>query len=414
MNTKQSNSAVELYKVSLWMLPADAPSGLDGATKVYIDLYTAEMQLDGTEDADKLKDRADRLMDEQYSRKFMDHYGWSLNMDWGIENVEIANEKQIAAEHFEIVESPQEKADKIARQESVERQVRIVEIKKRQIDEFRENLIELEIKKSDVELNEKTGTLEIGNKLAGDIKLPLDQVYKIIEMNTPDFNLTNSFGEKFFEVTNGSFLNVALADIKIYAPGVDPNEESLFNPLYKGGIFIRKDGTLQIGDMQRTRMIQINLSALARQWYSRMLSAEGTQDKATEIDMLKVLNIDSALEEQLKLPAPMKNVNREKVTAAIKNADAKLVAEINYHLNDVNHEDDNYDIVDAFEDAANLIEDSPIKELLKPLYRLYIEIGYAVECDITKVTVTSGKRYWFKMDGKHYNPISSWEQWINT
>lgn len=103
--------------------------------------------------------------------------------------------------------------------------------------------------------------------------------------------------------------------------------------------------------------------------------------------------------------------NRQRVIEAIGIANAKLRNEIHYHFYEVEHENESYDMADALEDTASLIEseDTPLPKIL--LYDFYIHIGYAVEIDITRVTST-GKKYWFKRFGKHYDPIEGWESWI--
>lgn len=106
--------------------------------------------------------------------------------------------------------------------------------------------------------------------------------------------------------------------------------------------------------------------------------------------------------------------NREKLIEAIDHCHPLLSTEITYQLEDVDHEDETYDIVSAFEDAAALIEsEADWKYLFKYLKDLYIEIGYAVPVDIKTVHVFGGSKYWFIKNGKHYECIDSWSSWIS-
>lgn len=43
--------------------------------------------------------------------------------------------------------------------------------------------------------------------------------------------------------------------------------------------------------------------------------------------------------------------------------------------------------------------------------QIYIEIRFCVPVDINKIFST-GKKYWFKLNGIYYDCISSWEQFI--
>lgn len=80
-----------------------------------------------------------------------------------------------------------------------------------------------------------------------------------------------------------------------------------------------------------------------------------------------------------------------------------LRSELDYFM-DLEHEDE-YNICDAFDDAVEILG------VTKEIKQIYIAIGYAVTVDITKV-VSNGKPYWFKLDGKHYDCVSGWTEWI--
>jgi hypothetical protein len=114
--------------------------------------------------------------------------------------------------------------------------------------------------------------------------------------------------------------------------------------------------------------------------------------------------------------------NRDKLIQAIETSHSKLKEEIMYHLEDVDHGQDegenlDYDIVNAFEDAMNTIEDNnDYKDIQPYLKDLFIKIGYAVPKtreEIDRTIITSGKKYWFKKNGIFYDSVDSWERWIN-
>jgi hypothetical protein len=101
--------------------------------------------------------------------------------------------------------------------------------------------------------------------------------------------------------------------------------------------------------------------------------------------------------------------NREKILNAIENAPKELHNEISYFMED----NEDYCLIDAFDDAAVLAEEyaSVDKKIWNAVKEIYIKTGYCVPVDIKKV-VSTGKKYWFKMNGVYYDCISSWEQFI--
>ena len=103
--------------------------------------------------------------------------------------------------------------------------------------------------------------------------------------------------------------------------------------------------------------------------------------------------------------------NKEKVLGLIPTLSKYSRDEINYHLNDVDHEEiPDYGMIDAFEDAAESLE-RMVGRVPADLKKFYIDLGYCVAVDITKV-VSTGKKYWFIYEGQHFQVVDSWENWI--
>lgn len=65
--------------------------------------------------------------------------------------------------------------------------------------------------------------------------------------------LTDTHGNTIFEVMGGSFLNIALADLMIK----DARTGAL-----KGGVYVREDGSMDIGDIKRTFYLKIHTNKL--------------------------------------------------------------------------------------------------------------------------------------------------------
>lgn len=81
--------------------------------------------------------------------------------------------------------------------------------------------------------------------------------------------LTDDNGNKIFEIIGGSFLNVANADLTVHNPNLSNNDSEM--DIYsrantqKGGLYVRKDGNIDIGDIDRTFYLQIFTNNLLKQ-----------------------------------------------------------------------------------------------------------------------------------------------------
>lgn len=79
--------------------------------------------------------------------------------------------------------------------------------------------------------------------------------------------LTDNDGNVLFEIQGGSFLNVALADLNIYDKNKAPKEKVSpfnFSEGLKGGLFIREDGSIHVGDYNRTFYLKIYTNRLLK------------------------------------------------------------------------------------------------------------------------------------------------------
>lgn len=94
--------------------------------------------------------------------------------------------------------------------------------------------------------------------------LEKDFIGKIKEGDT--VTLSDDNGNVIFEITGGSFLNIAHGDMLIYDPKKKSKNPSLFNKGQglKGGLYVRNDGSLDIGDFKRTFMLTIYTNNLLK------------------------------------------------------------------------------------------------------------------------------------------------------
>ncbi len=132
---------------------------------------------------------------------------------------------------------------------------------------------ELVLNKKDFQINDN-GSISVTIKdLATTETLDFPKIWRDIEKNIigkiqegDKITMVDHKGETIFEIVGGSFLNVGLADLHIYDKEKMPKEIGLFNrgQGLKGGLFIRDDGTLHIGDNDRTFFITIDTKKLIR------------------------------------------------------------------------------------------------------------------------------------------------------
>jgi len=110
--------------------------------------------------------------------------------------------------------------------------------------------------------------------------------------------------------------------------------------------------------------------------------------------------------------------NRQKLINRLSNVSPRFKAELDYYMNDVDHEDSGreYDLADAFEDLDDLIITPNSKgSLWKELTKIYREIGYMIPIDLSQHTVLGGSKeslVVFRYQGVPYSCITSWESWI--
>jgi len=112
------------------------------------------------------------------------------------------------------------------------------------------------------------------------------------------------------------------------------------------------------------------------------------------------------------MKTPIKN-NREKLRQEIlKHPHPLLMEEMNYFLYQYEDTEEGYDIVDAFDDALDLAEEYNDRKLLNLMRDILFNCGYIEEVDIEKIVVSSGKKYWFKKNGKYYDVKESFQSWL--
>jgi hypothetical protein len=225
------------------------------------------------------KEELDSLLEENIS-DIMEFADISPNNDFGVVSATILSEESFK-DSIEFAESPKQKK---------------VKVEEQKVKADIEKLIssEEEIVLTDKNLTIKDdGIIELSLpaiKMKQNIDFP--KIWESIEKNIQGkikegdkVVLTDDEGNTILEIIGGGFLNVGLADMNIYdSKKMIPNA-SIFdrNVGLKGGLFVRKDGSMDIGDTERTFYLKIYTNKLLKQ----ALKLGKSLNEITEIKLLK-------------------------------------------------------------------------------------------------------------------------------
>lgn len=260
------------HKIEFWLEPVISRDRHKLDEKYY---FVGYANLEGDTHRE-LMDAADDFLKNSYIvQEIMDDYCWSLNNDWGILNVTFGSYDRREKAYDDDV-SPDEK------------------IRQGELQKFSENIATLQIDKKDILFNEGTSTYDITlPAFKKPIKIPIHVLYDIIKLKTKnvDMTLTNSFGDHIVKLVHGSFLNVGLADIKVYKKGTKSEDISIWTEAdyLEGGIFLREGGRLDIGNIKRTKYLQVDLAALLKELHLK----GALEDAKKYLESVKLLPLPS-------------------------------------------------------------------------------------------------------------------------
>lgn len=149
----------------------------------------------------------------------------------------------------------------------------IVKTINKEIAKIVTNKKDFKIDKSNVEI-EDMGKIRISvPSLRIEDKIDFDKIWETLEKNFignikegDKVTLTDDDGNEIFELVGGSFLNVGVADLGIYDSKKIKENSGFFGKgaALKGGLFLRADGTLDIGDSERTFYLKIHTGRLLK------------------------------------------------------------------------------------------------------------------------------------------------------
>ena len=231
----------------------------EGQKKIWLNLFLSDDAGDNKKELEKYLTKSLIIMDLQEALYPRGHGAWN----WDI--ISIENSKRTFAPYllqkfdYEITKSPEELLEIENKKESDKKlntQIQKVVKSKKEIPLTAENL---EIQ-NDGTIDLSFPTLQVKEKI------DFPKIWDILEkdfigkINEGDVVTLIDAGNKIFELRGGSFLNVGLADLKIYdAKKRKGIVHSIFNDLVglKGGAFIRDDGRIVVGNLDRTFYLEI-------------------------------------------------------------------------------------------------------------------------------------------------------------
>ncbi|MBK7362644.1 MAG: hypothetical protein IPJ01_10150 [Micavibrio sp.] len=208
------------------------------------------------------KDELDKLISGKPMTSIMDFANIDSNWNYGVLSASLTN-KKVNIEFAKDLEK-----EEVVKKEKLE--LKKTEIKRNKLVHSEKPL---GITKKEMEIQDN-GMIDVSLpslQIKETINFPKiwdvierDFIGKIKEGDT--VVLKDDNGNKIFEVIGGSFLNVGLADLSIYDAKKRIDNPSFFDKSIglKGGLFIREDGSLSIGDTERTVYVTIYTDSLVK------------------------------------------------------------------------------------------------------------------------------------------------------
>ena len=208
--------------------------------------------------AQKTTDELEHFIAGSHMQSIMDFANIDSNWDYQIVSAKLTSKTP----SIEFAKSP----------EDIKEEKEIVKVEK-SIQKIVSGKTKLELTKKNIEI-EDGGMINVSvPSLKINDKIDFAKIWNSLEKNFigkikegDTVVLTDDDGNKIFELTGGSFLNVGLADMNVYDANKKPQDVGLmnFSEGLKGGLFLREDGSLDIGDYKRTFYLKIYTNNLLK------------------------------------------------------------------------------------------------------------------------------------------------------
>lgn len=203
----------------------------------------------------------DKLISGKIVDDIMYHANIDSNWDFGVLTATITSKKPV----IEITKSP----EKVAAEKKVADENKVID---KRIAKIVNSKKEMPISKKNMEIldNGKIKVTLPDLRINDTIDFP--KIWAALELNFIDkikegdtVVLADEHGNKIFEMRGGSFLNIGIADLSVYDKKKKAESTSMFSSTgLKGGLFLRDDGSLDIGDFDRTFYLRIHTNNLLK------------------------------------------------------------------------------------------------------------------------------------------------------
>lgn len=256
---KEGTTNTQIY---LWLEPLVIDHAA-GKGKVY---FYCTIEGDHT---NKDTEEIERILEGEIMQDIMDFAGIEVNKDYGIVSM-VSTQK---GPEILITDSPAQRLEAIRKVER-EKKVKVLEQKKiTSIAQILSGEKDLKLTAKNFDIKDG-GMIEVKIKSAyinekidfADIWLSLEKhvIGKIKEGD--NVILKDHDGNILFEMHGGNYLNVGLADLQVYDRKKHEEDNGIFGKMraIKGGLFIREDGSMDIGDNKRTFWLKINMANVIR------------------------------------------------------------------------------------------------------------------------------------------------------
>lgn len=197
-------------------------------------------------------DELERELEGKILQSVMDFADIDQNYNFGIKSATLTNEP---AGTIEWEDSPKEKKQKAAVEDV------LAGTKKLNITDKNITVADggmLKIKHKETGLKDTLDFAKIWNSLEQNV------IGKIKEGD--NVKLTDKDGNILFELMDGSYLSMAGSDLNVYDQKKLKEDGGYFGKMaaLKGGLYIREDGSLDIGDVDRTFYLSINMNNVVK------------------------------------------------------------------------------------------------------------------------------------------------------
>ena len=224
----------------------------------------------------------DEILEGNHIRNIMDYAGIVVNNNWCVVSTTLAKKNDTIISFAKSPEEIEAEKKKISTNKKLEKKIQNIICGKKELVIKDTNLAIqdngiIDINVPELNIADKIDFFKIWNFLEKDVIGKIKEGDKIV--------FTDNLGNEIFNITGGSFLNIGIADLSIYNKKERGDATSIYDwsKGLKGGLYIREDGMLAIGDLDRTFYMELYIDAFIKS----SLNMKETMYKLSNLKLLK-------------------------------------------------------------------------------------------------------------------------------